>query len=300
MKRFALPFLYLLLIALCGGCTCSGSAAYSVLLFGDTHYDSESVRTEGSIDKLSDSQKKELPRNLKRWQNNMPTLLKNADKQSGKTAFAVQLGDLIQGDCGSEEKHRQSAEEALKMLTGHLHTKLYIVRGNHDTRGKGGQVWFKVMQPYLEQVTGQKFKPGIVHFTMMQEKDLFIFLDCNKPDVQFVRKAITDHPDARHVFLLTHFPLVPCTPYGIDWIIFGRPNKQDQRQELLKILAEKNAIVLCGHTHVPALFDYRFPEGRITQFTSFSLPSRLDQKYERITVFPFMDTAQSKNFQKAF
>ena len=57
----------LALVSLCTAAVCGEK--YSVLVFGDTHYDSKDVRVET---KLTRNKKLEFARNLEIWKTNMP------------------------------------------------------------------------------------------------------------------------------------------------------------------------------------------------------------------------------------
>lgn len=254
--------------------------AYDVLVLGDTHYDSPGVRREA--DKLSEARRKELNRNLERWRENVPAVLKAAGARSARdVAFAVQLGDLIQGDCGSEELQAKAFREALDAVNRDLKVTLYPVKGNHDIRGAGAQAAYdRVMLPYLDKAVGAgSAVPGGAHYVKRFDKDLFIFFDSMRPDIDFVEEALKRNPDARYVFFLTHLPVIPCAGGSPDWIVFGRPDRSEERRKLLSLLAGRNAVVLCAHIHRTTLFRYRSPEGTITQLSSFSLPANLSEKF---------------------
>ena len=81
----------LALVSLCTAAVCGEK--YSVLVFGDTHYDSQDVRVET---KLTRNKKLELARNLEIWKTNMPLLIKafNMLNVSDEGVFC----DLYTGD----------------------------------------------------------------------------------------------------------------------------------------------------------------------------------------------------------
>ena len=102
----------LALVSLCTAAVCGEK--YSVLVFGDTHYDSQDVRVET---KLTRNKKLELARNLEIWKTNMPLLIKAAAEKGNASAdFAVQLGDLTQGDCGARELQEKSFRNVLEIF----------------------------------------------------------------------------------------------------------------------------------------------------------------------------------------
>ncbi len=256
-------------------CAVLSVKAYDVLLFGDVHYDTPEVRVAGQT--LSQNLQKEFERNMAQWKANIPAMLDAAAAQvSRDTAFAIQLGDLIQGDCGSGELHRKSLEQALNQFNKRLKIPFYPVKGNHDVRGKGGKTAYnEIVLPYLSGALKlDKPLQNKANYAVKQEGDLYIFFDGMEPDVEFVKKELAANTDARQVFFLTHYPVLPCVrSRGADGVVFGRPNREQERLELRRILAERNAIVFSAHVHNTNLVRYKDEHGTITQFTCFSIVS---------------------------
>ena len=256
--------------------------AYEILILGDTHYDAPEVRK--NLASLEEKRPAEWVRNLRCWEKTIPAMLVSAGQvASAKQApFAIQLGDLTQGGCGAEELQVKAFENALQKLKEHIKMPLLSIKGNHDIHGAGAeQAYVKTMLPYLNEVLKQETAvPGSAHYAQMHEKDLFIYFDSIKPDVDFVEKVLDQHQDARHVFFSTHLPVLPCSPGRSEWIVNGwRPNNPEQRRRLVSLLARRNAIVLTAHIHRTTLLRYKSQEGEITQLTSYSMPSVLEGKF---------------------
>lgn len=259
--------------------------AYEVMILGDTHYDTPETRQKD--EKLTENQEKARIRNFERWEKNIPAMLDAAGKRSARNvAFVVQLGDIIQGGCGSEELQTKAFQEVLAVLKKQFSVPLYVVKGNHDIHGPGAEEAFtKIMLPYLNREFGQKNAvENSANYAVMYDKDLFIYFDSMKPNVDFVEKALEEHKDARHVFFLTHLPVIPSGEgRRPDWIVYGmRSDNAQERQRLLKLLARHNAIVLCGHIHRTVLSRYRSEDGTITQLASFGMPVSLDGEYKEV------------------
>ena len=244
---------------------------YQVVLLGDLHYDAEDIR-EG-VDKLPPSHLRDMRRNLAAWKENIPALLKSVADYANKNdvLFTVQCGDITQGDEGKYEFAVTSFERVLKLVTND-HTKpVYVVRGNHDCRGKG-------KQKACADVLWKYMKKQDVVFPQPQSsqtcykvvgKDLFIFFDAMKANPKVIESALKAKPDARHIFFVTHIPVMPCLfkPGNISWICGG--NKYNS--QISTLLAKHNVIVLTAHTHVTSYFNWKMPEGSLKQFVSFSI-----------------------------
>ena len=206
----------------------------------------------------------------------MPRLIKAAaEKGNAKADFAVQLGDLTQGDCGARDLQEKSFRNVLEIFQKELKIPFYAVKGNHDVRGKDAHIAYNaVMLPYMSKALKQPLpKNKKANFAVMHKGDLYIYFDCMKPDVNFVYKALEKYPDARYTFLLTHIPVLP------GYNAAGLVPQEQERPDFLKALAKRKAIVLCAHVHVTSTIRYEGEEGDIVQLVSYSLPSDLYREY---------------------
>ena len=248
------------------------ATCYDFIVLGDTHYDSLDVRLNPEALKKQ-YQKDEMVRNLTRWHAAIPALLDEVAARSARDiAFAVQLDDIIQGDCGAGPLQARSYQQATERICRGMQCPVYFVKGNHDVRGEGAEeAYQRWMLPFMERGYGMRAHGGGANFIMEVEGDLFIVFDCMRPNLNFVRKALAEHPHCRNLFFLTHYPILPCSRNPAD-IIWGRKEGTEMRRELWKMLAGRNAVVLCAHTHSPSLFQYKFRDGRVSQLVTFSMP----------------------------
>lgn len=262
---------------------CCGNKKYEAIVLGDLHYDAEDIRV--GVDKLPGYRKREMQRNINAWEKNIPDLLAAAGGYSANPAvlFTVQCGDLTQGDEGKYEFACTSFERVLKHINNDQKKSVYVVRGNHDIRGKGKS------KASCDVLWGYMKKQDVV-FPLPDKdqtsykivgKDLFIFFDGMKESLEALELAIKAKPDARHIFMFTHIPVMPCTfsSSNIGWIC----GKYSQNGDKIRaLLAKNNVIVLTAHTHTPSYFEWKLPEGVIKQFVSFSVVSNPSAKVEVI------------------
>ena len=259
------------LVVLFAAVFCVAKENYQVVLLGDLHYDSEDIRV--NTDNLKPHQKREMQRNFAAWEKNIPALLKAAADYANKNdvLFSIQCGDITQGDEGKYEFAATSFKRVLQHVNQDQTKPVYIVRGNHDCRGKGKlKACADVLWEYMKKqdVVFPQPKESQTCYKIVG-KDLFIFFDAMRVNLQTIESALQAKPDARHIFFVTHIPVMPCVfaPSGIAWICGGKT----YGEKLRSLLAKHNVIVLAAHTHVTSYFDWKMPEGSIKQFVSFSI-----------------------------
>ena len=153
MKKFLLSLgLLTITILLCA----ANTDQYSVLVFGDLHHDARDLRVNDP------GKNKEFKRNIEAWKNHIPGMLQTAAGIANKDcAFAVQCGDITQGDEGSYEFSAASFKRVLAEMEKYLQIPFYPVRGNHDVRGIGKRkASDDILPAYLKKKT-QSFRQKI-------------------------------------------------------------------------------------------------------------------------------------------
>lgn len=282
MKRFfatVLTFSCILLVA----------AEYNFIAIGDIHYDGEQYHTAPALTK---NRKHERSRNIGMWTSGKSeAVLAAASAQAKVTnpAFVMQLGDFTQGDCDTRElQEKMFTDGFAKVKSFFPDKKLFAVKGNHDVRVVGfkkdcNEPAEKAFMPLIAKELGRENFVG--GYTVRQGKDLFIFFDnfySAKDGINFVKKALNDNQDARYVFFITHIPVLPCSVSVPDWLI-------KSSSVIAPMLAKRNAIVLCAHTHAPSFISCSSAEGVLSQMVVCSMgnqwdpdkaPSIINDKYE--------------------
>ena len=93
--------------------------SYRFIYLGDVHFDAEPdvYHKNYIIGEITPGRKKEFRRNADMWKERLPQLLKAASgKITRDTAFVIQAGDLVQGDCASPETHEKMVSDALAFM----------------------------------------------------------------------------------------------------------------------------------------------------------------------------------------
>lgn len=115
---------------------------YSIVILGDTHFDTEPADVYHShynekVEWLNRVQRAEFARNGEMWRERCPRLLKRcACLADENTQIALQVGDLIQGDCGNGDVHRKMLDDVMNAFKKEFGGLPFVtVEGNHDVRG---------------------------------------------------------------------------------------------------------------------------------------------------------------------
>lgn len=246
----------------------SAEPAYQVTVLGDVHYDGPEFHLKSE----HGNRAKERTRNFTMWKQKSPDLLKTAAEQTAKSsAFVVQLGDLTQGDCDNNELHEALLKKAFGTLKACFpDLPVLIVKGNHDVRSSGKQnnpVPAKnALLPLVAAELGVKELPD-GNYAFLKGKDLYISLDgfVGAPKiVAFLKKTLSEHPDTRYVFVMTHLPVIAVSVGKPFWRLPGA-------EKVIEMLETRRSVILAGHTHVWSFIERRTEKGRVVQLVTTSM-----------------------------
>lgn len=259
---------------------------YSLIILGDTHFDvdpSSVYHAEylKNTEKISKAHLSEFARNGSMWKDRCPRLLKRAASLADKdTRMVLQMGDLIQGDCGNGEVHKKMLSDALERMKGEMGSLPFVtVVGNHDIRGTDAlQAYHSFMPARMSEELGKPVTKTTFGFNI--GNDAFIVIDFNNPDDEEIDRLLNDTKGARHTFVMTHGPVLPPDITSCRWFFHGGASEANTQARLhfRQAFARRNAIVLCGHTHYTDFMDWEGDGGRITQMTMSSVWTSDKQK----------------------
>lgn len=273
MNKFLYSFL--LLFFLCCG-TVVYADKYRVLLLGDTHYDADKEIYHSACyengKKTAPVIEKEFARNATMWKERCPKLIASAySKKTPDTSFVLQLGDLVQGDCGDPVVHTKMLNDTICYLKNAMPGLPFLtVVGNHDVRGKDARGAYERYMParITEELNLPQINAGIevkrTNFAFRHKEDLYVFVDFDRPNDNVIKEAFKQHADARYKFVITHGAVLPWDAWGVTYGLYGgKVNKR--RDEMRKVFAENNVIVLTAHVHAFAYCKYEDENGTISQ-----------------------------------
>ena len=288
----------------------AGRGAYAVAVLGDTHFDaSPDTVYHAAYDTSTSSGAfgiQEYRRNAEMWQARMPALLAasaalatNGPTGGGtgsvggrspsghvQTRFALQLGDIINGDCNDDAVHLRYLQDALaatrapygvlqETASAVSSLPFLTVLGNHDYRGSpnGRTIYFEWAEPILSRELGENVAYPLFSFRI--DDDRWIFCDFERVSLFDVAAEVSSDPEARYVFLVTHGPFTP-NQSGNNWIwrLSGWRAKGGTGlgvPELFEAISRRRAIVLSGHTHYTSFYRNENEFGGYTEFTANSV-----------------------------
>jgi hypothetical protein len=238
-----------------------GKEAFSFPLLGDLHFDKLACHDLESLQRDKPDDVRQVREYTSLTNNILPrlfaTVRANIDElnRSPETCvpFTVQVGDLVEGLCGSGEQSRRLDVEALDFVRkAGLGVPFLFTKGNHDITGPGATEAFKsVFQPFLgEQAAafGGDRAMSSARYRVEYGNALFCFFDAyDKESLGWLEAALAQRT-VQHCFVVLHPPVVP---YGAraTWHVFSSEREKAQRDRLLELLGKHNAIVLSGHIH---------------------------------------------------
>lgn len=254
-------------------------AQYSMVILGDTHFDAEPASIYHSfydepVEWLNRVQRAEFARNGEMWRERCPRLLKRAAcLVDENTRMALQMGDLIQGDCGNPDVHRKMLEDVMNRFKAEFGGLPFVtVSGNHDIRGKGARAAYN---EYMPKRMSQELSKDILKttFGFNVGDDAYLVLDFNRPDDAETEKLLSDSKGARHTFVISHGPLFPMDSDSCRWFYHGadKPEDTQARRHFRSEFAKRKVICLCGHSHHTRLTEWKGDGGLITQLEMTSV-----------------------------
>ena len=247
---------------------------YSVILFGDTHFDGDYHKEfiAAAPGNLA-HRKGEFDRNSSMWTNRMPRLLDAAKlRVRPDTKMVIQVGDIVQGDTGDPAVHSRMIEDGFSAIKSRFpDIPVLAVPGNHDVRGKSaGKACWQTFTKLLSKELGRPVKNTT--YAVMQGPDLFLFVDFNNPDTKLIRAELAKHADARYKFVVSHGHVIPSDNKSCGWMLYG--GNGNLRREMREVFLKNDVIALVGHSHTFEFTEVATETGRISQIVMSSVWSK--------------------------
>ncbi len=261
-------------------------ANWNFSLLGDLHFD----RLEHHD---FDWVKREQPNDLRQIENyshiaehNLPALMHKVKQTiaANRCTSVVQLGDLVEGLCGSEKLARQHCRDAVEFFKDlNPGVPVRVTKGNHDITGPGSVAAYNdVVMPWVAEGLQQAPDALAAHFTIEQNRDLFVYFDAyDSASLDWFEALVKSRDPASggRLFFVVHPPVVAYNARSA-WCLFGKQRDREKRERLYQLLGRHRAIVLCGHLHKYAFVERETPAGSFTQLAVSSIAYHLDDQPE--------------------
>ena len=266
-----------------------GAKPYSFILLGDLHYDSLAHHDMKWLDAHHAGDLSQIENYSRLTTEVMPGMFAAIKQRiaalrdsAAPPAFVLQVGDLVEGLCGTAELSARQNREALAFVTqADLGIPFVFTKGNHDVTGDGAKEAFdEVLLPFMSQ-QARSLDPSTTHtqanHTLTYGEAQFAFFDAyDKTSLEWL-EAVAAKRTARHLFVIIHPPVVP---YGAraTWNLYAGEKAQPQRAKLLDILGQQQAMVLGGHLHKFSALTRQAGGKSFSQLAVSSVVSALNQK----------------------
>ena len=259
--------------------------AFSFVLLGDLHFDRLEHHDRDWIAREKPNDWRQIENYSRITAQMHPQLLAEVRAQIAARAqsaapvrFVLQIGDFVEGLCGTPELARLHKSAATQWLqAADLGAPFLFCKGNHDVTGPGSvEAYREVFLPFLgEQLrpVAPDVAPAQAYFALEHGGALFAFFDAYDDASLGWLETTFAQSRARHKFALIHPPVVP---YGArsTWHLYSKARETQQRARLLNVLGQNNALVLGGHIHKYNLLGRRTDNGHFAQLAVNSVIPR--------------------------
>ena len=259
-------------------------APFSFVLLGDLHYDKLEHHDFAWLEKKHPNDLSQIKNYSRLTAEIMPRLfatLRETITELNRTpatrvAFVLQVGDLVEGLCGSDELATRQNTEALAFVRdAQLGVPFVFTKGNHDITGDGAPAAFaSVFHPFLTEqaraITPTTEEIRSARYTVRNGHAEFAFFDAYDRESLDWFEAVAARRTTEHFFAIVHPPVVP---YGAraTWYQFSAEKDRAKRDKLLDLLGRERAIVLGGHIHRFNALARATPRGRFAQLAVSSV-----------------------------
>jgi hypothetical protein len=262
---------------------------FSLVLLGDLHFDREEHHDRRWVERDHPDDLRQIDEYARITRQLTPRLLGavrraialRRESPGDGVRCVVQVGDFVEGLCGSTALAMRQDEEALRFVReAGLGVPFLFTKGNHDVTGPGAEAAFAdVFHPFLaeaaREVSSTTVETSGARFAVELGGAQLVFYDAYDPESLSWFEAVAARRTATHHFVIVHPPVVP---YGArsSWHLFSSPRDASRRAKLLELLAAHEAFVLSGHTHRFSALVRGVGRRRLVQLSVCSVVRSLD------------------------
>jgi hypothetical protein len=257
------------------------AASWACPVLGDIHFDRLEHHDFEWLEKTHPGDLRQVQNYSRLTREIVPKLLavmkQQVDSSPGPVPWVLQLGDLIEGLCGTPELATRQAREAIALVKEcNFGRPLILTKGNHDITGPGATEAFnELLVPFMADPALEPIHRAA--FTQSRGGTLLVFYDAYDPKSLDWFAAVLQERRPERLIVVIHPPVVPYNARS-TWHIYSRPNQQPQRERLLNLLGRHHAIVLCGHLHKYCFLKRRTEHGSFVQLAISSVATDAEGK----------------------
>lgn len=259
--------------------------AFSFVLLGDLHFDRPEHHDMAWVRAEKPNDVRQIEGYCRNTREVTPLLLARVRETvarlnrtpATRVAFVLQVGDLVEGLCGSEALAVRHNSDAIAFVReAQLGAPFLFTKGNHDITGPGAVPAFhQVFHPFLT-AESRAVNPASApvtsgSYTVDCGQAQFAFFDAyeSAKSLEWF-EAVAARRTADHLFVVVHPPVVP---YGArsTWHVFASARDQARREKFLALLGDQHALVLGGHIHRYNTLARTAGRGRFAQFALSSV-----------------------------
>lgn len=270
------------------GLAAEGAKPFSFILLGDLHYDSLAHHDFKWLAEHHAGDLSQIQNYSRLTTEVMPGVFAavkqriTAQRESAAPpAFVLQVGDLVEGLCGNAELSVKQNREAVAFVAKQeLGVPFLFTKGNHDVTGDGAvEAFNEVLLPFMakeaKQIDERASNTKANHLVTCGESQFAFFDAYDKTSLEWL-EAVAAKRTGRHLFVIIHPPVVP---YGAraTWHLYAGEKARAQREKLLDILGQQEAMVLGGHLHKFSALTRLAGGKRFSQLAVSSVVSALNQ-----------------------
>ena len=237
------------------GLAADDPGSFSFVLLGDLHYDKLEHHDFKKLEEKHQGDIRQIQNYSRITAEIMPALFATVRDVVAreKAAFVLQVGDLVEGLCGSQELADKQNRDAVDFVrNAGLGVPFLFTKGNHDVTGDGAGAAFQdVFHPFLKEQSSS-FKGGgqmtSANYVIEHQGAEFCCFDAyDRASLEWLESVLKTRTADRS-FVVIHPPVVP---YGArsTWHVYASAKDAARREKLLELLGRENAIVLGGHIH---------------------------------------------------
>lgn len=203
---------------------------FSFLLLGDLHFDKLAHHDMSYVKKNFPNDVHQIINYSRITSDNTPALMQVVKKQvmDYNAKFILQLGDFLEGICGSYELAETQATDFIRYIDNQKFKRPFItVKGNHDITGEGAkEVYVDTILPWQSDETGKNVTSA--NITFVHNNMRFVIFDgYAKDSLDWVNNVLKNHKE-NLLFFCTHVPIVPYDSRSNWYQYYGNDVKREE------------------------------------------------------------------------